>query len=620
MPIKFKCPHCQRGLSVKEHLAGKTAKCPACKQMLKIPAPVPAPPDAEELAMSVLQDKPAEAPVEAPKTIDFTCPQCDEPVQAPIDLGGKQMPCPHCKRIIKVPVPEKKAPDDWRQKTAGPSAARQTLEPKALEGAWTPGTTAAHRESLEEAGAIPEEPERLTVGQRIVRYGVPAVILLLLVSGVLWAYHVSTQSKEARAVTGALDLGKKVLEGKPEAQGALHRAAGEFYLRTEKRGCAAKAMAEFRQARAALERAPATRERDLLLIELALTQVDLGGTQAEVDNGTRWNWVRAAGNKLAPGDAGVDREILQTLEALRAPEAQLLAVREVGRKLIAKGQPQVAAALPGVLPPDSDLRPEAEAQVGLELFRTDPKRAEAAATQALGMLERGAKDAKGPPPAAPPALVALCLALNKPELTAKLPRDAQAGAQSDKPVVVLGVIEGLGLQGDIDAARQPIGRFSRADQLQARLVLAEALIDKEPGAAKVDVREAVKVFTDTHRASPWQVVRLIDLGGRTGLDGETLKQLAGTIQDPGLRAWALLEALRAQLAADKGKKAGPESFEAIDAVAGPGKYTAAAFVAREAVARHNARLDGGTLNEVRKWDEVYRPFGIVGAVLGGQGR
>ena len=46
MPIKFKCPHCQRGLSVKEHLAGKTAKCPACKKALKIPAPVSSPADA----------------------------------------------------------------------------------------------------------------------------------------------------------------------------------------------------------------------------------------------------------------------------------------------------------------------------------------------------------------------------------------------------------------------------------------------------------------------------------------------------------------------------------------------------------------------------------------------
>ena len=32
MTIKFPCPHCKKMLSVKEHLAGKKAACPACKQ------------------------------------------------------------------------------------------------------------------------------------------------------------------------------------------------------------------------------------------------------------------------------------------------------------------------------------------------------------------------------------------------------------------------------------------------------------------------------------------------------------------------------------------------------------------------------------------------------------
>jgi phage FluMu protein Com len=43
MPIKFPCPHCKKGLSVKEHLAGKRAKCPACKKVLTVPAPESAP-------------------------------------------------------------------------------------------------------------------------------------------------------------------------------------------------------------------------------------------------------------------------------------------------------------------------------------------------------------------------------------------------------------------------------------------------------------------------------------------------------------------------------------------------------------------------------------------------
>src|SRR5262249_38745817 len=156
-------------------------------------------------------------------------------------------------------------------------------------------------------------------------------------------------------------------------------------------------------------------------------------------------------------------------------------------KLVARGQPQVAAALPSRLP--NDLRPEAEAWVGLELFRSDPARAEAAATQSLTMATGPGN--KGVP--VPPSLVALCLVLNKPEVTKRLPPDAQAGAQSDKPIIVLGAIEGLGLQGNAENARQLVNRFPKADQFQARLVLAEALIGQQPDAAKEDVKAAVQL-------------------------------------------------------------------------------------------------------------------------------
>jgi uncharacterized protein YbaR (Trm112 family) len=56
MPIRFPCPHCKRGLSVKDHLAGKRAACPACKQPLTIPAAsaAPAAEDVEALAAAAL--------------------------------------------------------------------------------------------------------------------------------------------------------------------------------------------------------------------------------------------------------------------------------------------------------------------------------------------------------------------------------------------------------------------------------------------------------------------------------------------------------------------------------------------------------------------------------------
>jgi hypothetical protein len=47
---------------------------------------------------------------EKPKTIDFACPQCDGPLQVPSEMIGKQMTCPHCRRVIAVSMPVEKQP------------------------------------------------------------------------------------------------------------------------------------------------------------------------------------------------------------------------------------------------------------------------------------------------------------------------------------------------------------------------------------------------------------------------------------------------------------------------------------------------------------------------------
>src|SRR5262245_61440961 len=98
MAIKFNCTHCSHGLTVKDELAGKKGRCPRCKNVITVPAPVSAPADAEQLAAKLLGDQPAAAAAEEePKFVNFNCPQCDEPVQLPAELAGKRAPCPHCR-------------------------------------------------------------------------------------------------------------------------------------------------------------------------------------------------------------------------------------------------------------------------------------------------------------------------------------------------------------------------------------------------------------------------------------------------------------------------------------------------------------------------------------------
>jgi hypothetical protein len=616
MPIKFDCPHCKKSISAKDHLAGKKVKCPACKQALTVPAPVAAPAaDVEELAMAVLGEQPAEqAAEEAAKPIEFTCPQCDESVQVAAELGGKQTPCPHCHRIIKVPRPAKTEPKDWRQaKTTGPSGARENQQ-AALEGAW--GSTAAARtvshESLLDAGAIPEAVERLTRRQWVIRIGGGAAGVLAVVLVAVFVIRYRARTQEARAVDGALAVAKELTaKGDKAAAGELYRGAGEYFLRTRKPGCKTPALAHFHEARTRLAESSAS-ERDPLFIELALTQLELGGSQADVDKDMRIGWTKEAGGKLGSTGPWVDQEVQTTLEQLHAPEAKLAAIRELSRQYVSRGQARLAAALPARLAVGEDLAAEAAALAGLEMWLgRDPDTAEREADQALKSLP---PPAKGKKPTISPSLIALCLALDKPKLLDGLPAEARAGVRSDNPAVLLGCVEGLALLEKEDAARQVLLKLTTPqDRLEGRLALATALARKQPEQAVKELEVAsAEVQQHSRGISPCVVLRLIRLGARTGLAEQHLQPLPAAIGDPGLRGWAQLEVLRARLKAST-TKAGDDWADAVD-----GKTTAA-YLAREALARHNARLDAaGTQAAVQQWPEPYRPFGVVGAILGRQ--
>jgi hypothetical protein len=613
MAIKFRCPHCRKTLNVRDHLAGKKAHCPACKKPLTIPTPgsprVPAA-DVEALAAAALAEEPkAPAPPVEQATIEFKCYYCDETVRVGADLAGKQTPCPECRRIVKVPLLEKTQPKDWRTlDTRLPAGARRDLGPPP-EGAWETASVGVSRQALVEAQAIPQVRRRLTAGQWIKR-GTAAAAGVLLLGGIAWMVtHSLAAKRENRMLAKALQY----LEGpadkrRPEGVAEIHRGVGEYYVRTLSRGSAETARTHFQQARAAVVQAAAIDplERDAFLINLALAQIDLGGERPELENETRLSWDEA------------QKEIRQTLQNLASPEGRSEAVRQVTRKLLAKDQGMRAGGLASLFPEQLS---ELLAVAGLEMVRAKQEQlAEALAEQAAQNIpppaQPQAAEPKPPAVSGAPSLIALWLALGKPDKAAAVAPPAQAGKEQDVNALV-GNVEALAIQGKWDQARQLIRAIPAPEERLPPLLalIATAEDNGQATAARPDLEAALSLIETEGKdrpISPWQLVRLAHAGAAAGLE-ERIQAVARLVPDLAARGRMQLEILRRRLAATK-DRADDSWVQIVDA------NTPAHPQALEMLARHNTRQGVAMQATIEGWDEKFQPFGYLGVALGLQDR
>jgi hypothetical protein len=596
MTIRFKCPNakCQKALVVKDEQAGKRLRCPACKQPVSVPAPVSAPVDLEAFAAAALADEPAEkkpaASAAAPKqaqTIDFACYYCEAELHIPAEEAGKQVPCPECRKIIKVPQLKVEKAKDWRDvEKKGPSFAKQDAPEKPV-GAWDTTRTRVGEDALEEAGVITEPQEPRTLKERLKwpLIGVSAVILVAL----LWYVSASlmSQSAQRRALNAALAY-VEPKEGTtklfPPLAAEVFRAAGEFHLRA---GQAVKARGAFAKARQCLQiedkesKDKATGlDRDLLLTEIAISQTGLGGAGAEVlgrgDDQERLEWQ----------DAGT--EILQTLRDIASDEAQAAALEEVGRRLLERGQPDVAIGLA------SQLNPNAAA---------------------------GEEKAVKPPVLA--RLVALLLATGKAEEAAKLLPPPGKDQRID-PLARIAYAQGKALQGDVGGAYAEAKKKGAAPaRLRALLAVAAVALGQGKGdVAKAGLADALRIEEELKKdkaikLDAFLTLQLARLAARTGAAD---KAFADGKADKSARARVHLESLLAELA--KLKESGtPAEPKLVDELVKE-KDTLAYALGQEAVARHNARLgrQSEVLDYLESLEERFRPFAQIGIALGIQDR
>jgi hypothetical protein len=608
MNIKFKCPHCQRALSVRPHLVGKRVPCPACKQILSIPAPVSRAADIEEFAAAALADQPqTNVPEQVPTTIEFTCPYCDEKVRVGTEFGGKQTPCPECRRIVKVPVAEKKEPKDWRKVDTRLTAGILRDVERAPEGTWDArviGTVS--QQALAEAQAIREVREPWTWQQWVKRGAAVASCLGLALFATWLVLSFTARSRESHAVSKTLQALDNLSKANPLVAAELYRALGEHSIRS---GKAEEARAHFQKSRAAIvqagDRDPV--EREWLLIDLAQSQVELGGDREEATKGLRIKWDDA------------QKEIRQTLQNLRLPEGRIEAAHLVTRKLIEKGQGARAAPLASQFPEQASAL---LATIGLEMLDAgqDRKMVEALAGQAQQpFLKQPAKaqEQKTPARIPPSSLIALWLALGKPDM-AKALADPPQGDIYSSPAVLAGYVEGWARQGDADRARkQARAPHVPLDRLQALVAIADAAIESgKPSAARPDLEAVLDLVQSELKTTPipsWLLWKLVRLGVQAGL-GERVETVARLIADPALRGRAQLEILRGRLAGLQG--------QADDSLAQVvGKDALAYGLAVEAIARHGARFvsDKQVQKMVDSWEpETARPFGYIGMALGMQ--
>jgi hypothetical protein len=615
--IKFDCPHCQKKLSVKDELAGKKGPCPGCKQIVTVPAagaapaapapakpaspaaakkapeppppppkPVPSPEELEAAAAAALADEPQAEEAKEPQFVEFQCPMCDEKVKLSAELAGKKASCPECRRIIKVPELVKPEKKDWRQGGDRlPSGARRPDQPEP-EGAWgTAAATAVSRESLEEAGAAPEARVPLTTGQKVRRGVYAGVAVLALGAGYWFLSGLWAAGREQRLVKAARDYAANQEEATREigreGLAALHGLLGEYDLRG--RRPAADAKGQFERAIVLMQEGP--RERDAVVLgDVAVAALDLGGAQAEVDKKQRLKWTEA------------HTLVQRALAAIPGPEGKREAFREVLPRLRERGQLGRGLPLASQLFEAGADQAEALALVGLAAHAAgDADLAKQAADATLALYADPM--AKLPPRAEVVALAKL-LKLKAPE------------GRGDE--VAIGEAEALARQGSWAAARAAVQQLKGEGQFRGLLALTGAAVDanseEKSAAAEAAVGSAEKEMKDRPRAA-WLLLRLVRLGKRADLSDDRLKAAAGLIVDPDLRGRAQLTALEARLAREQ--KVTEESV--LD---GLESKSLAPLLGRAALARHNTRLDHGWARAVEKWDKGGKAFGAIGAALG----
>src|SRR5262245_30649062 len=318
MAIEFECPNCGERYRLRDDVAGKKAKCknPQCGRLMLIPQPhratvpptTPPPPDIEAAALSALADTPEQKEeVAAEQAIPVTCQFCQHKWTEPLAKAGKNVLCPNpeCRQRVKVPIPKKEAPTDWRQGVGGnkPSLAKENFE-KPKDIVSSEAATVVTKQAWEKGGGAEQELEPIPLARKLRLWCVVLGLLVALGAGVWYLVKARTTGKEDKLIadamkeyTGASDVPPAQ---NPLGSAILQMAAGEHALRQTKNADDLKnALDLLAKARIDLQLAEVkdpnllaqvALERNALVCELAVLTLELGGTDEQVKEQIRYRW------------------------------------------------------------------------------------------------------------------------------------------------------------------------------------------------------------------------------------------------------------------------------------------------------------------------------------------
>lgn len=565
MPIRFACPECNAAFQAPDQLAGKPVACPKCKKKITVPAqpqkaaglsgsiPKPkadSPPVLDDAALRASQEA-VEAFMGAERladeaakesSIELSCPFCDEAIKFPLDMGGKQAPCPECSRIVKIPQAKRTDAGSWRANVKqGPGAVRRDLEP-VPEGMQGGAKVEVSREALEEADALLSRRPKVVVPirQRIRQ----AVILGLvgsaaaLVLGAIWWIRSGQQNLvnlEQVVRQGEADI--KANKEYPSRAKAIYNlvsvsvltpysndvntypkkytdlALADFRLEKQTAGGDAEALAPIDPAQGAMIRA-------LLL---------MGGTKEEARVGKKATW-----EEIQP-------RIGASFALMTWPEFRLSVWRHTVRTLVAAKESKRALALLNLIFAEKKRRnrlgeevPEkmdAAGILGHELFANGDKEG---AIQALNMVL--ASGVQVNPSEVGEYVISLAIALG--DQSGRLPGGTLDGELESQ---ILGRIRGFALIGDQARLKSALDYASKIPALGFRARVEMAIINPDDVNLRTQLSQEVLALGQRPEAQI-AILRWSEMVGPGDLNPESIAKLYAsmpgeTALDRELRAW-----------------------------------------------------------------------------------